>query len=165
MRVGRAAVLGVVGAILVIVGVFLPWATASSPGGNLEGGATYGDSNGWTNYSTANHEYYLVKAAMVLSFLGAIAILIRKQSSAMFGLAAGVSVLAILLYALANLESVAYTINSYHISDWSSGVGYGIFVGIIGSLMLIAGGALALKEIRKTVASPSAQQSAQAQPK
>jgi len=149
MRLDKGIILGIVGTVLLTVGVFLPWATASSPGGNLENGATYGSTSGWDNYSVYDYEYFLVKIAMVLSVIGMIMIAIKRRLTIVAGLIIGVSTLVILLYTYANLEHTAYLINIQHISDWSAGVGYGIWVSIIGSLLLITGGVLAFKETKK----------------
>jgi len=164
MKIDKASLLGIIGTAIVIVGVFLPWATSSSPGGNLEGGLTYWSESGWNNFSSTSGEYYLVKAAIILGIVSTIAIIIKKIISVAGALIIGLAVLAILIYIYLNLNDEASLINSYHISDWSAGVGYGIWVSIIGSIALIAGGVLAVMGLKK-VPSKNTQPSMQAQPK
>jgi hypothetical protein len=164
MKFDRGAILSIAGAIILIVGIFLPWATSSSPGGNLIGGATSWSESGWTNYSSDNYQYLLVKIALVLGAIGAILIVIKKRLTVIAGLATGVFTLMTFLVLLINLNNDINNVNSYHLADISTGIAYGIWVSIIGSLLLIAGGVLAFKDTKKVASSQTAPSETQQSP-
>lgn len=155
LKVDRNTALGIVGVILLIVGTFLPWETSSSPGGNLIGGATYWSDSGWTNYGVFDNQYLLVEIALILSIIGMIMIAVKQRMTEAAGLAIGVSVSAIFLYAYANLDHSAYLINSQHVADITAYTGYGIWVSIIGSLLLVIGGLLSFMKTQKVTSTGS----------
>jgi len=154
MKLDRGTISGMVGVILLVAGTFLPWAISSSPGGNLIDGLTYWSESGWTN--NFESEFFLVIIAICLSIIGAILIAIKKRLTIIAGSVTGAIVLIIFLYAFLSLSQSVDRINSYHISDWSAGVGYGVWVSIIGSLLLVIGGLLSFIKTKKVASAGSA---------
>jgi hypothetical protein len=155
LKVDRNTALGIVGVILLIVGTFLPWETSSSPGGNLMGGATYWSGSGWTNYGVFDNEYLLMEIALILSIIGVSMIAVKQRMTEAAGLAIGVSVSAIFLYTYANVDHSAYLVNSQHVADITAYTGYGIWVSIIGSLLLVIGGLLSFIKTQKVTSTGS----------
>ena len=141
--------LGMVGVILLVVGTFLPWGTNSSPGGNLIGGATYWSGSAWATFSVYDNEYPLLMIALVLSIIGVMMVAVKIRMAEIAGLVIGMSVLAIFLYTYASLDHHVYLINIQHVSDFTAGIGYGIWISTAGSLLLIIGGFLSFIRTKK----------------
>jgi hypothetical protein len=165
MKLDRMTILGIVGAVLVIAGIFLPWLTCYPPDGYQ---AAYRSQSGWDNYAVFQHEYYFVKIAMALSVIGVVMIAIKRRFTAAAGLIMGIGNLVIFLDAYRNLDYATYLIGLQRSIDPTAVgigyIGYGIWVCIIGTLLLIAGGVLAFRETQKVSPVQSATSETQQSP-
>jgi hypothetical protein len=131
-RIGLGRALGIVGGVITLIGVFLPWATIfqSSPAG----GPPIADERAGSI------------AVFVFGILGLEFVAIPTKGTAAMGLGWGVLSLSGTLYAIPGLSS-----GGISGAGWSfqTTIDYGLYVTILGCLVLIIGSALAHEEARK----------------
>lgn len=129
-KFGIGRMVGMVGGIIALVGALLPWATLS--GGRLSSPQTY------LGISTGMFGVLLSQ----LGFFGIVMMFDGKKSTSMGGLALGATgfVLSILTFTFLGLLSVGDT------SGINIEVGLGMYVCIVGSLILLVGSIIALIE-------------------
>jgi hypothetical protein len=129
-KIGIGRIVGLVGGIITLVGALLPWVTLS--GGRLSSPQMFlGISTGFFGILLSQ-----------LGFFGIIMMFDGKKTTSLGGLALGASgfVLSVLTLAFLGLLSVGDT------SGISIEVGLGIYVCIVGSIVLLVGSIIALIE-------------------
>lgn len=132
-KIGIGRLLGMVGGIITLVGALLPWVTLS--GGRLSSPQMFlGVSTGFFGVLLSQ-----------LGFFGIVMMFDGKKTTSLGGLALGASgfVFSVLILAFLGVLSVGDT------SGINIDIGLGIYVCIVGSIMLLVGSILALIEAGK----------------
>ncbi len=141
MKIRPGWTLGIIGGLLAIVGTLLPWATVA--GGSLAAPETFsGVSVGLFGI-----------LFLILGLLGLIFVAIPNRITAILGLVWGVLALLIGLLTLLGLAALAAAA-----AGTGTGVTvtteYGVYVAMVGALLLIVGSGLAYGEARRAAAPP-----------
>src|SRR4030042_2424865 len=137
MKMGR--VLGIIGGILVLLGSILSWADVS--GGTLVG--------------TLSVSGLLAGGMLSLIFgiLGLIMVAIPKKVTAILGLIFGILALLWLLLAFIGPNAFAQTWGARGTSVTIT-IGFGIYVAMIGAILLVLGSGIAIKDAGAKPAPP-----------
>ena len=138
MKMNPGSIVGIVGGLLIIIGVMLPWMSDST--GYSISGLTAGIS-------------VLGMVLILFGVLGLVMLIPGKRGLALGSMVFGV--LALLLYlAMLGLSSIltsmAGTLGA------SVSVGFGLYLGFIGSILLIVGAIVARSEMKKAASAPVA---------
>jgi hypothetical protein len=138
MKMNTGSLVGIVGGLLVIIGVVMPWMSDSV--GNSVSGLTAGIST-------------LGIILILFGVLGVVMLIPGKRGLAVGSIVFGV--LALLLYLAmlglsSLLTSMAGTLGA------SVSVGFGLYLGFIGSILLIVGAVVARSQIKTAAAHPAA---------
>jgi hypothetical protein len=139
MAMSSGRIIGIVGGILVLVGMFLPWLTATN---SITGesaslmGAMF-PIFGWL--------------ALIFGVLGLIFVAIGSRGMCIAGLIMGILAFIMVL--------LGFALSATLVSLLSGGivaVGYGIYISMIGSIILIVGAGLGMGQAKKAAAPPVA---------
>lgn len=145
--------LGIAGGIISIISVFLPWYFASASAGMLGLSSSISVNGlGWKSgegvllgivSGTANWEFQGigVLALGIASILVSVILKEKMQSLAM--LACG---LLIIVLGVVNLKSIGSFSGEFMGATMNAGVGYGLFVVLLGGAVAASGGLLAWKD-------------------
>jgi hypothetical protein len=134
MNYGRP--LGIVGGILALVGTVLPWVTISDAAGSI---------------TASGLEVFIFGIpAMILGVLGLVFLAIEKKGFAIAGLVMGILVLIFAILAV-TMTSVIAGFAAYT-GVVTVGMGYGMYLTLVGAILLIVGGALSYVQIEDVVA-------------
>ena len=142
MKMSTGSLVGIVGGVLVIMGVILPWWSGSN------GVSTVSFSGLDTGANTFGY------IMIVFGLLGLVMVAPGKRGLAIGSIVFGV--LAMLLYLM--------VIAILGLINWTSGLsgtittstGYGLYIGFIGSILLIVGAVMARSAAKKAAAAPVA---------
>ncbi|VVB86650.1 Uncharacterised protein [uncultured archaeon] len=145
--------LGIAGGILSLISVFLPWYSASVNAGMLGSSSISVNGLGWKNgegmllglvSGNANWEFQGigVLALGIVSIVVAFLLKDKLQSLAM--LACG---LLIIGGGIVNLNSIGSFSGKFMDATMYSGIGYGLYVVLLGGAIVAAGGLLAWRDI------------------
>lgn len=139
MKMSTGSIVGIVGGLLVILGVVLPWMSDST--GASVSGLTAG----------------IAPIGIVLIIFGVLGLVMVAPGKRLLAIGTIVfGILAFLLYlALLGLSSLIST--GANVLGANTSVGYGLFIGFIGSILLIVGAIMARSEAKKAAAAPAAQ--------
>ena len=153
MRFGKGAAVGLAGGILGLLSVFLPWLVLTASVGPLT--LSFGFSglalSGNLTIQSAQLSSPYPEAAMwaygilAFSILGLVMGIVGKRSTSIVALLSGVLVTVFAILALVRMPTV--TISAPGLS-LSVGPGFGIYVGLVGGLLLLTGGLLAWGEAK-----------------
>lgn len=153
MKVGKGAILGLVGGLLGLVSVFLPWFTVGAAGisvgfSGLQLASPTIDVFGVQVPNPYSGTFSMaVYGTLVFSLIGMIVVMVPKKATAILGLVCGVLAVVLAGYGFSQASALASTVPPT--PGLSVGPGFGIYLGIIGGLLLLIGGALALMDVRK----------------
>ncbi len=130
--VGRA--MGLLGGVLTAVGTLLPWATlhggsVPEPGTPLFLGGAAGGWGAWT--------------ILAFGVLGAALALTRRPVAATLGLEVGVLAMFLAVMGWLSLPALAVSVGG---PDATTTPGYGLFITLAGTVLLVAGGAVAARK-------------------
>jgi len=128
--------IGALGGIIAIVGVFLPWVTASVLGVGIS-------VSGWDAYSTlGSYEPLIVLIVAIVTLLVAVLTkgMIQKWGTTIFGL---ITLILGAYYAM-NVASVAG--DAAQFVGVTVSVGYGLYLVIVGGIVALIGGIMAFME-------------------
>jgi len=131
MKLGR--ILGIVGALLAVVGVFLPWATATNTITN-------------TSASASGISVPLFGVLVLLfSVLGLVLVLVGKR-----GTCIGALIMGILAFVFALIVAAIWSaiISTFGVGDVLS-IGYGLYMSLAGSIILMVGSVMTLGELKQ----------------
>jgi len=131
MKIGR--ILGIIGAILALIGVFLPWVAGHVAATN-------------TDRSLSGIEFPLFIFGMpflLFVVIGLILVAIPKKGTAIAGLIMGIIAFVIALIPMAILATI---IVSWQISGEVASIGYGLYICLVGALLLIIGSAMGIRD-------------------
>lgn len=128
MKTGR--ILGIVGGLLAVVGIFLPWATATNPTTNTSSSA-----------SGISVPIFGILVAL-FSVLGLVLVFVGKKGTCTAG-----AIMGILAFIFAMIFAALWSaiITTFSVGDIFS-IGYGLYVTMIGSIILILGSFMARGE-------------------
>ena len=138
--VGR--IVGIVGGILTLVGCLLPWLTVSS---SLESISVLG----------IIVPPWLAMLAFIFGIIGLILVAIGKR-----GPAIGALVMGILAFVFVIIEWMLLVVIASFAEGLVSGTGvtvtidYGVYVALVGAIILIIGSIMAMSEAKKAAAAP-----------
>lgn len=134
MKIGMGAIIGLVGGLLVIVGTFLPWA-------NVTGGGVSEDVTG---------AMVPIFGLLVILFgvLGLVFAVIPRPVFGILAMVFGILALVFLLIAYLGISLVS------GISGGSVSLSYGLYLALIGAILLIVGGPLAYRDAKRAQAPP-----------
>jgi hypothetical protein len=164
MRIGKGAVVGLLGGLLGLIGVFLPWVTVSAsllgvtvlslslPGTCIAGiGSIQVPVVGSVpcappaEFATEGAIYFY--GILLLSLLGLIVSLLGRKMTSMLALVFGVLVL--LLGVVATVRVVSFFGGFGGVPGLTISIGYGLILCIIGGVILLVGGFLGWTEAKK----------------
>lgn len=138
MKMNTGSLVGIVGGLLIIIGVMMPWMSDSV--GNSISGLTAGIS-------------ILGIILIIFGVLGLVMLIPGKRGLAMGSIVFGI--LALLLYlAMLGLSSLLTSMVST--LGGSVSVGFGLYLGFIGSILMIVGAVVARSQIKAAAAAPAA---------
>ncbi len=135
MQVGR--ILGIVGAILALVGTFLPWADISSDIDSIS--------------ATGIMIFFIGIPVLIFAIIGLILVAIPKRGTAIGGLVMGILAFIFMLLAFVVVSILEGLVSGTGIEVKYE---YGLWVTLVGSLLLIVGGAVMFVELGKVAAAP-----------
>ena len=141
MKIGIGKILGLVGGILAIVGVVLPWATAS---GTVMGMTISMSASGLDAAKSGGEWVAYVYGTAIFGVLGLIFVLISKKSTTMLAFVFGL--LALILSGVA-LVRITQLIGGLSAPGVSVGAGIGLYICVVGGLLLLIGCLLAFKAV------------------
>ena len=141
MKIRPGWILGILGGLVTVVGAVLPWATVS--GGSLSAPMTFSGA-------TVGFGGILV---LVFGVLGLICVAIPRKVGAILGIVWGVLAILLGLLTMVGLAAIAATAAGSG-SSVTVTTEYGVYVSVIGALLLIIGSAIAYTEARKAAAPP-----------
>ena len=131
MKIGR--ILGIVGAILALVGVVLPWVAGHVAATN-------------TDRSLSGIEFPLFifgVPLLLFAVVGLVLVAIPKKGTAIAGLIMGIIALVIAMIPMAILASI---IVEWQIPGEVASIGYGLYISLVGAVLLIVGSAIGIKD-------------------
>lgn len=135
-------IIGLIGGILAVVGVFLPWIV-----GRIEDGpAGTSSESGWELRTTQVISFYSPYSALaggIIAVLGAFALLVGKRPIC-FLLPIG-GIIATAGGAWGYLDVSAYLSRVITIPELHLSSGYGFYICIVGGILALIGGVLSLK--------------------
>lgn len=136
MKMNTGSIVGIVGGLLIIIGVVLPW--MSDDIGNSISGLTAGIS-------------VLGIVLILFGVLGLVMLIPGKRGLAIGSIVFGA--LALLLYlAMLGLSSILTSMASG--LGASVSVGFGLYIGFIGSILLIVGAIVARSQLKSVAPAP-----------
>ena len=144
MKIGKWAILGLVGGLLGLVGVFLPWVSVAgvSVSGSCLGGIGTISVGGLSIPCPASAEGSIYAFGILgFSVLGLIFSLLGKKMTTMLSMIFGLLTLILAGVAIARVSSV--------LAFPGVSIGYGIILCIVGGVLLFISGLLAWMEMRK----------------
>ncbi len=157
MKIGKGAILGLIGGLLGLVGVFLPWFTVSALGvsfgftGLQLASATIDVGGVPFPNPYANVFSIAVYGTIAFSVLGLIVVMLGKKITAILAALFGVLTLAMAGLGAAQATALAATIPPG--IPVTAGAGVGIYLSIVGGLLLLIGGILAIGDAKKAMMS------------
>lgn len=162
MKIGKGAIVGLLGGLLGLIGVFLPWVTASAgaislslPGTCVGGiGSIEIPVVGSQRCPGSSEGAIYFYGIFVLSILGLIVSLLGRKMTSMLALVFGVLVLVLGVVAAARVVASAGDIGS--VPGVTISIGYGLILSIIGGVILLVGGFLGWSEAKKAGMAPMA---------
>jgi len=135
MKSGR--IIGIIGGILTMVGVFLPWATVS--GGTLIGSVSL--------LGVLAFPFGIL--AMIFGIIGLILVAIGKRGMCIGALILGILAFIMILLSFALLSWLAELVAGIGGGLVEFTVDFGIYIAIVGSIILIIGSGLAMAQAEK----------------
>ncbi|TKJ25650.1 MAG: hypothetical protein CEE41_04010 [Hadesarchaea archaeon B3_Hades] len=136
-------IIGLIGGILAVVGVFLPWIGRSYMGGWSAGGLS---DSGWNLRTTRVISFYSPYPALaggIIALLGGFALLNGKRPVGFLLPIGGITAIAGGLWGYFDVSaylSRVVTIPELHLSS-----SYGFYICIVGGVLALIGGTLSLK--------------------
>lgn len=138
MKLGK--ILGIVGGLIVIISMFLPWMTVSS---NIESISLMGILI--IPFSTL---------ALIFAILGLIFVAVGKKGLCIGALVMGILAIVMIGISFALMQWIA-DMTTIIGTGITSGVDYGVWLAMIGSIILIIGSVLAYGEAKKAQPAPA----------
>lgn len=168
MKIGKGAIIGLIGGILGLVGVFLPWLTMSASVGPISvsvsasgmqmGGGTLDLSGQAVPVGSSEFSIY-VYGILALSILGLIIVLLGKKVTAIVALLFGLLTTILAIVAYVRISSLSSSLQALLGSvpgvTFSVGPGFGLYLCIIGGIILLFGGVLAMMDAKKAAMAPA----------
>lgn len=157
MKIGKGAIIGLLGGLLGLVGVFLPWASASagpvtiSVTGACLGGIGSIDMGGVSipcSLAASGEGAIYAYGILAFSVLGLIFVILGKRSTSMLALIFGLLTIILAGVAIARLSSILAAAPG-------ASLGYGIILCIVGGILLLLGSVLAMGEAKKAMMGPA----------
>jgi hypothetical protein len=136
MQMGR--ILGIVGAILALVGTFLPWATISS------------DFESITASGIAI--FFIGIPVLLFAIIGLILVAMPKRGTAIGGFVMGILCLIFMMLAFVVVSILEGLVTGTNIEI---SYDYGLWVSLVGSILLMIGGIWAFVELGKAPPAPA----------
>lgn len=147
----RGQILTIVGGIISIISVFLPWFSASASVAGLSsslsvnGLGSISGSLPFTFFSgKVNWEFQGVGVLALGIACIAVAVFLREKLQSMAMFACGVLIIG---GGVVNLQSISSTSSDFFEVTVNWGVGYGLYVVLLGGAMAVAGGLLAWRDL------------------
>ncbi len=159
MKIGKGAIIGILGGLMGLIGVFLPWVTLSASVGPITislsvpgtcvggvGGIAIAGVGTQPCVGSAEGAIYFY-GILLLSLLGLIVSLLGRKMTSMLALVFGVLVLLLGVVAAARVVAALGAIGST--PGLTISIGYGLILSIIGGVILLVGGFLGWTEAKK----------------
>jgi len=169
MKIGKGAIIGLVGGLLGLVGVFLPWLTVSASVGPISvsasvsgismGGGTLDLGTGTAIPVGASEFSIYVYGILAFSVLGLIVVMLGKRSTAMLALVFGLLTTILAIVAVVRMSQLASALQALIPvvpgMTVSIGAGIGLYLCVIGGIILLLGGVLAMGDAKKAMMAPA----------
>ncbi len=139
MKFGIGRILGIVGGLLAVIGTVLPWVTIS--GGSLTSPLTFsGLTAGFGGIG-----------ALLFGVLGLIFVAVGKRVLAILAMVWGILALLLTGLSMVGFAAIAALAGGSGVTVTTN---YGVYVSLVGSLILIVGSIIAFVEVGKARATP-----------
>lgn len=141
MAMGKGAIIGILGGILVLVGCVLPWLSVS-----------YTLLGVPLSISLSGFGIWQGLLALIFGILGLIMAVLRKKVTSILALVFGILALLMIVLAMMEIGAVTAQYQLLGYAGISIGMGFGIYIALIGAILLMAGGGIGMMEAGKAPA-------------